>query len=214
MHLADGTLPIIQAAAYGAVSGTFVAAGIKINYKKLLNKLDYKIICGVFVAFVFIVTVFEIPVPFMGTTEHPTGTPLMAIFIGPWMTPLLSVIVLTLELMFRDGGITTLGANVFSLGIVGGFAGWGIFYLLRKLKAGIFIAGFFAGLLGDLSVYLSTATQLSLAHYQGKSFLIYFMTFVPVQVPLAIIEGLFTGFVLQFIYKRRPEMLREFNIID
>jgi cobalt/nickel transport system permease protein len=214
MHLADGTIPIIQAAAYGATSAAFVAVGIKRNYQKLKSKLDYKIMCGVFVAFVFIVTVFEIPVPFMGTTEHPTGTPLMAIFIGPWMTPLLSAIVLTLELMFRDGGITTLGANVFSLGIVGGFAGWGIFFLLRKLKIGMFIAGFIAGFIGDLSVYLTTALQLSIAHYEGKSFLIYFMTFVPVQVPLAIIEGLFTGLVLQFIFKRRPEMLKEYRVID
>ena len=89
-----------------------------------------------------------------------------------------------------------------------------IYSMLKKFKMGIFIAGFFAGFIGDLSVYLTTATQLSIAHYQGKSFLIYFMAFVPVQVPLAIIEGLFTGFVLQFIYKRRPEMLKEYKIIN
>src|SRR5690242_1351845 len=119
MHLADGTLPLVQAAAYGTISAAAVAAGTKINYPKLKSKLDFKIMSGVFVAFVFIVTIFEIPVPFMGTTEHPTGTPLMAIFMGPLLTPVLSTIVLLLELLFKDGGITTLGANVFSLGIIG-----------------------------------------------------------------------------------------------
>lgn len=213
MHLADGTLPLIQGVGYAVVSGAFVASGIRKFAGDAFKRLDNRILCGVFAAFAFVVTIFEIPMPF-GSTEHPTGTPLMAVFTGPLITSLLAAIVLLLELFFREGGITTFGANVFSLGIVGGTAGWGVFYLLRRFKLGLFAAGFAAGFLGDLCVYLTTAVELSLGHYQGKSFLFYFIAFVPGQVPLAILEGIFTGLVLQFLFKRRPEMLREFKVID
>lgn len=212
MHLGDNTIPLTQALAYGAVSAAAVAAGIRKYNIYSKEKLDFKILSGVFAAFVFIVTIFEIPMPF-GSTEHPTGTPFMAIFMGPLITPFLSTVVLLLELLFREGAIITLGANVFSLGIVGGIVGWGTFKLLRSLKCGLFAAGFAAGFLGDLCVYLTTATELALGQLQGQSFWFYFLAFVPGQIPLAIIEGLFTGFVLKFINKRRPEMLKEFNVI-
>jgi cobalt/nickel transport system permease protein len=212
MHLGDNTIPLTHAVAYGAVSTAFVAAGIKKYYSNSKEKLDYKILCGAFAAFVFLVTIFEIPMPF-GSTEHPTGTPLMAIFVGPLITPFLSLIVLMLELLFREGAITTIGANVFSLGIVGGFIGWGVFKLLRRLKCSFFVAGFIAGFLGDLCVYFTTASQLALGQLQGKSFVFYFMAFVPGQIPLAIIEGIFTGLVLRFIYVRRPEMLKEQKVL-
>jgi len=213
MHLGDNTIPIAQAAVYGLASGAVVSAGIKKYYRESKDRLDYKILSGVFTAFVFMVTIFEFPLPF-GSCEHPTGTPLMSIFMGPVITPFLSTVVLLLELLFKEGSIITLGANVFSLGIVGGFVGWGVFKLLHKLKAGLFIAGFAAGFLGDIFVYLTTATQLALGQMQGKSFLFYLMAFIPGQVPLAIIEGLFTGLVLQFIYGRRREMLEEFRVTN
>lgn len=213
MHLADGTLPISNAIAYGAASGAYVAFGVRQYYKKSSTRLDFKILSGVFTAFVFISTIFEIPMPF-GSSEHPTGTPLMSIFMGPAVTAFLSVVVLLLELLFKEGGITTLGANVFSLGIIGGLVGWGVFRLSRKMKLGIFLAAFLAGFLGDLSVYLTTATQLAIGNMEGKSFYFYFLAFLPGQVPLAILEGVFTGLVLNFIYKRRPDTLADFKIID
>jgi cobalt/nickel transport system permease protein len=212
MHLADGLLPATQWPVYGAVSAGVIALGVKEYYRKSVNRLDYEIMSGVFTAFVFMVTVFEIPMPF-GSTEHPTGTPLMSIFMGPLITPFLSAVVLLLELLLRDGGLTTLGANVFSLGIIGGITGWGVFFTLRRFKAGLFLAGFAAGLLGDLSVYLATAIELSLANIGKHAFWFYFYAYLPGQVPLAVIEGIFTGIVLQFIYKRRAEMLKEFGVI-
>ena len=213
MHLGDNTIPLTHAMIYGAASAAVVSAGVQKYYKNSKEKLDYKILSGVFVAFVFMITIFEIPMPF-GSTEHPTGTPLMSIFMGPLITPFLSTVVLLLELLFREGAILTLGANVFSLGIVGGLVGWSVFKLLRMMKCGLFIAGFFAGFLGDLCVYLTTATELALGQLQGQSFWFYFLAFVPGQVPLAIVEGIFTGLVLRFIYNRRPEMLKEFNVLE
>ncbi|MCX8131180.1 MAG: energy-coupling factor ABC transporter permease [Clostridia bacterium] len=211
MHLGDNTIPLTQAAVYGVVSGAAVALGIRKYYKETKEKLDYKILCGIFTAFVFTVTIFEIPMPF-GSTEHPAGTPLVSIFMGPLITPFISTIVLLLELLFREGAIITLGANVFSLGIVGGTVGWAVFKLSRKFGAGLLFAGFAAGFLGDICVYAATAAQLALGQLQSKSFWFYFLAFVPGQIPLAVVEGIFTGLVLRFIYIRRPEMLREFKV--
>ncbi|MCX7711624.1 MAG: energy-coupling factor ABC transporter permease [Clostridia bacterium] len=211
MHLADGTMPLIQAAGYGAISAGFVAAGVKKYYKNSSGNPDYKIISGVFTAFVFISTVFEIPMPF-GSSEHPTGTPLMAIFLGPLITPFLSLMVLLLELFLREGAVTTLGANVFSLGVVGGTVGWLLYNTSRKMGLNIFLAGLIAGMLGDLSVYLATAGQLALGNMEGRSFYYYFLFYLPGQIPLAVVEGIFTGIALNFLKKRRPGTLEKFNI--
>lgn len=213
MHLQENVLPLAHAAAYTVVSATVVAFGVRQYYKKSKEKPDFKILSGIFVAFVFLVTIIEIPTGF-GSTEHPTGTPLMSIFMGPPVTAFLSVIVLLLELFFREGGITTLGANVLSLGVIGGLAGWSIFYILRKMKLNLLWAGFFAGFLGDLLVYVTTATELGIAKYQGNSFLFFLKAFVAFQIPIAIVEGIFTALVLNFMLKRRPEILKRFKIID
>ncbi|MFZ5989656.1 MAG: energy-coupling factor ABC transporter permease [Bacillota bacterium] len=212
MHLIDGSLPLLHNAAYGAISAGAVALGIRQYYKNSSGSYQYKIVSGIFTAFVFMSTVFEFPMPF-GSSEHPTGTPLVSIFMGPLVTAFLSSVVLVLELFLREGGLTTLGANVLSLGIAGGFAGWGVFYGLRKFKLGLFICAFLAGFIGDICVYAVTAAQLAAGGMDSKSFMYYFLAFVPGQVPLAVIEGLFTGFVIKFIYERRNEFLKEFGVI-
>lgn len=211
MHLVDGTIPIAQCVAYTAISGTAVAIGIKQYYKKTIDRSDFKIMSGVFTAIVFLLTVFEIPNP-IGSSEHPTGTPLMALFMGPFVTVFLSAVVMALELLLREGGITTLGANVLSLGVVGGLVGVGVFFLAKKARLSLFWCGFITGVIGDLAVYLMTSSQLSIANGNLKSLVIYFISFLPAQLPIAIIEGIFTGIVLQFIYKRRPEILERFGI--
>lgn len=216
MHLADGTIPALQAAAYSAAAAGAVGAGISKYIKRWAGSLEMRIMTGVFAAFIFVSTVFEIPMPF-GSTEHITGTPLVAIFAGPFVTVLASAAALLIELAFREGGLTTLGANILSLGFVGGLSGWGIFRLLRRTGAGLFLSGFAAGFAGDLLVYTATALQLAAGGLQGapdgkNAFVWYLLMFVPGQVPLAIIEGIVTGLILRFVALRRSEMLERFGV--
>ncbi|MCX7746394.1 MAG: energy-coupling factor ABC transporter permease [Clostridia bacterium] len=211
MHLMDGTLPVVHSAVYAAVSGVFILKGMRDYYKNSIGKPEYKIICGAFGAFIFTATFFEIPMPF-GSSEHPTGTPLVSIFLGPFVTCLISLAVLILELLFREGGFLTLGANVFSLGIVGAFTGFGVFHFAKKVKIGLAPAAFLAGFLGDLSVYVSTAFQLGLGNQAKHSVLYYLLSFMPGQLPLAVVEGIFTALVLGFIYKRRPALLEKYKV--
>ena len=98
------------------------------------------------------------------------------------------------------GGLTTIGANTFSMAIAGPFVSYGIYVLCKKLnvnkKAGIFLAA----TLGDLFTYCVTAGQMALAHHAdtttGAAFGKFLLVFAPTQVPLAIIEGIITVLIV------------------
>ena len=120
-----------------------------------------------------------------------------AILFGPGVAAALSVIVLLFQaLLLAHGGLTTLGANVFSMGVVGGLVGWLVFRLLKgKGNKHEKVAVFFAVALSDWATYITTSVQLAWAFpdsingFYGS--LVKFMSiFAVTQIPLAIIEGL------------------------
>ena len=70
-------------------------------------------------AAVFVISVWHIPVPVTGSCSHPVGTPMAAMIIGPLPTVVISAIALFFQTFIGHGGITTIGANTFSMGISG-----------------------------------------------------------------------------------------------
>ena len=73
----------------------------------------------------FVISCVPIPVPFTGTSSHPCGTGIAAVILGPAVTTVVAAIALLLQALFLgDGGLTTLGANAFAMGVVGAYAGW------------------------------------------------------------------------------------------
>ena len=89
------------------------------------------------------VSCMPIPVPAAGSCSHPCGTGIAAIFIGPLLTVVVSSVALLLQALFlAHGGLSTLGANLASMGIAGAFAGYGIFILVRRLTGSWWIAAF------------------------------------------------------------------------
>jgi cobalt/nickel transport system permease protein len=111
------------------------------------------------------------------------------------------------------GGITTIGANTFSMGIAGGLSGYALWKLLRGMGAPLWLAAAAAGLVGDLVTYLASAFELALSlHGQVpllKQWLIFFMGYGPTQLPLAVVEAAFTAVVLQAMASRRPDLLAD-----
>ena len=113
--------------------------------------------------------------------------------------------------MLAHGGLTTIGANTFSMAVAGPLVSFGIYKLCQKLKLNKYITVFLAAFLGDLFTYCVTAVQLALAHHadttimgaMGK-----FMTvFAPTQVPLAVIEGLITCMIIMALETyAKPEL--------
>jgi len=148
-----------------------------------------------------------------GSSSHPTGMGLGSILFGPWPMVLVGSIVLLFQaLLLAHGGITTWGANCFSMAIVGAFVAFGVFKIVRRLGASIPVAGFCAAAISDLVTYCTTATQLAIA-YPDKvsgfwgSWVKFMGVFAVTQIPLAIAEGLLTSLVLVYLLKyQRSEM--------
>ena len=92
------------------------------------------------------------------------------IFFGPSCVSILGVIVLLFQaILLAHGGLTTLGANTFSMAIAGPFLSWGLYALLKRLKVNRRVSIFLAAALGDLFTYCVTSLQLALAYpsHQG-----------------------------------------------
>lgn len=161
-------------------------------------------------AAVFVISVWHIPVAFAGTSSHPNGTALAAIIIGPFGTAAIAGITLFFQAFLGHGGITTIGANLVSLGVIGGFVGVGLYMLLKKLGASVWLAAGIAGFIGDLSTYAFTSLQLAFSLNPdsiAQHWAIYMLGYLPTQIPLAILEFAFTAAAVQYIQTHRPEIL-------
>ena len=212
MHIAEGILPANWAAIWYVPAAVFVGIGIYVIKKKTKEARGLMPLLGLTGAAIFLISVFPIPVPITGTTSHPVGTPLGAILVGPFVSTVLGAIALLIQALFlAHGGISTWGANIVSMAVVGSFVGFGAFALFRKFNAPIAVAAFTAGILGDWATYAVTSFELASAlHGTGSlwsMFGVITLAFAPTQLPLGILEGLFTGGVVTLVYQRRPELL-------
>ena len=210
MHIMEGYLPLIWCIIWYLVSAPFVLYGV-IQIKKIFDEHpDQKIILAVAGAFVFILSSLKMP-SVTGSSSHPTGTGLGAILFGPFVVAALSVIVLIFQaLLLAHGGITTLGANTFSMGIVGPIAGYLVFKGLRRVKLGMIPTVFVTAVIADWMTYVTTACELALA-YPGASIVNTWLTFMGIyavtQVPLAIAEGILISIFFDFLMSNRPKMV-------
>ncbi len=218
MHIAEGMLPAKWAIAYYGVAGIFIAKGLREYRLKSKETPVFKQLIGVMTAAVFIISLLPIPVPIAGTSSHPGGTPLAAILMGPYLAAPMSLVALLFQALFlAHGGITTLGANVVALGVLGGGIGYLVFKMARRAKLTLPIAAGLAGFFGDIAIYLGTSGQLAFALHGskpvGEVFLTIFAAFMPAQLPLAILEGVFTGMVIGYLFKVRPDILVKLKVI-
>jgi cobalt/nickel transport system permease protein len=213
MHIAEGILPMGWAVLWFLASLPFIVVGLRNLRIRSEKEPHLKALVGLVGAGVFIISCMPIPVPTAGTCSHPCGTGIAAILIGPTLSVVVSSVALTLQALFlAHGGLTTLGANTFSMGVAGSFAGYGIFVLARRLGASWVIAAFLAGLISDWATYGVTAFILTGAlHFEGsfwKMFVTICLAFAPTQIPLGILEGFVSAGAYSFIHSRRPEFLQ------
>ncbi|MFC1943839.1 energy-coupling factor ABC transporter permease [Chloroflexota bacterium] len=212
MHIAEGILPANWAAIWYVIAVIFVVIGILIIKRKTREVRGLMPLLGIAGAAIFLVSVLPVPVPVTGSCSHPCGTPLGAILVGPFISTVLGAIALLIQALFlAHGGISTWGANIVSMALVGSFIGFGVFVLFRRFNAPLFVAAFAAGLLGDWATYATTSFELASALHGTGSLWGMFgaiaIAFAPTQLPLGILEGLFTGGVVTLVYQRRPELL-------
>ena len=200
MHIMEGFLPVQHAIGWGVAATPFVVWGIRSVQQQTAKHPEQRMLLGVAAAFVFVLSALKIP-SLTGSCSHPTGTGLGALLFGPAaMAPIGAVVLLFQALLLAHGGLTTLGANLFSMAVVGPFAAYGIFHLGRRLRFSPAICVFLAASLGDLMTYVTTSAQLAWAFPDPvggfmASFTKFAAIFALTQIPLAISEGLLTVLV-------------------
>jgi cobalt/nickel transport system permease protein len=214
----EGFLPLIWCIFWYAVSAPFIVYGVW-RLKKVVNEYpESKPMLAVAGAFAFVLSSLKMP-SVTGSSSHPTGTGFGAIVFGPAVTSVMSAIVLLFQaLLLAHGGITTLGANAFSMGIVGPIVAYLVYKALRSI-AGFNIAVIAAATLGDWATYVTTSIQLALAFPAPvggvmKSFIGFAGIFAITQVPIAIIEGLVTMLLFRYLLELKPDVFRTFHIDD
>ncbi len=208
MHIAEGFLPPIHAAAWTVVAAPFVVHGTRSAARIVRENPGARLLLGAAGAFTFVMSAIKLP-SVTGSSSHPTGTGVGAIIFRPPVMAMLGTIVLLFQaLLLAHGGLTTLGANVFSMAVVGPWVGYGLF---RLLAAAPFAVRVFTGVaMANLATYVTTATQLALAYPEGgfvEAWARFLSVFAVTQIPLAVIEGL-VGVLLvsALIAWARPEM--------
>ena len=218
MHISEGILPLTWAAANAAVAAPFVVKGVARIRARAKQEPAIRSIIGLMGAAVFVISALPIPVPIPGTSAHPTGVALAAIFIGPLPTAAVTLVVLFLQALFMaHGGLTTLGANTLNMGVLGAFAGFGVFRFSLRLGFAPWLGAALAGFVGDLTVYAGTALSMALAlHGDNAVWSVWSsiaLAFVPTQVPLAFLEAALTAGVLSYIASRRPDILSRLRVL-
>ena len=188
----------------------FVVAGFFSIKKKVEAAPRAKLLLAMCGAFAFVLSALKLP-SFTGSCSHPTGVGLGAILFGPTATAVLGLIVLLFQaLLLAHGGLTTLGANTFSMAIVGPLVSFGVYAGLKKLGCRSAVAVFAAAALGDLMTYVTTSVQLGVVY---GNFAEYLSIFALTQIPLAVAEGLLTVVVFNVLEKYAGEDLRALRVL-
>jgi cobalt/nickel transport system permease protein len=196
MHIFEGFLPPAWAIFWFVVTVPFWVFGFR-RLKHLVNQgHETLLLLGLSGAYTFVLSALKIP-SVTGSSSHPTGAGLGAILFGPLIMSVLGGIVLLFQaLLLAHGGLTTLGANTFSMAIAGPLVACAIWKSLRsKLPVGWVV--FLAAALADWATYLVTSLQLALAYPDPTGGVLasvfkFGAIFAVTQIPLAISEGLLT----------------------
>ncbi|PKL51624.1 MAG: energy-coupling factor ABC transporter permease [Nitrospira bacterium HGW-Nitrospira-1] len=229
MHISEGILPFNWAALWFLAATPFLAYGLYKLRKMAAVDLSFKPLLGLMAAVVFIISCMPIPVPTAGTCSHPCGTGMSAILLGPAISILIAAVALLIQALFlAHGGLSTWGANIVSMGIMGSFAGYLTFKVFRLLTplfppfskgglGGLAVSGFMAGLLADWATYIMTSVELASGIKGDSAFMPLFwkilIAFMPTQLPLGILEGAMTAGMVVLLYKKRPDLLVKMRVI-
>ena len=161
MHIMEGYLPGGFCIAWGILCVPFLVAGFFSIQKKISEHRNLLTLLAMSGAFVFVISSLKIP-SVTGSCSHMTGTGLGAILFGPAAVSVLGLIVLLFQaILLAHGGLTTIGANTFSMAIAGPFVSYGIYKLCDKAGVNKKVSVFLAAFLGDLFTYCVTAGQLA-----------------------------------------------------
>ncbi|MDO8605779.1 MAG: energy-coupling factor ABC transporter permease [Phaeospirillum sp.] len=203
----EGFLPAGHALAWTVVSAPFVVAGARRLRRIVAERPEARLQLAAAGGFTFVLSALKLP-SVTGSCSHPTGTSLGAMMFGPPVMAVMGAMVLLFQaLLLAHGGLTTLGANIFSMAIAGPWVAWAVWRVAERLGLPMAVGIFASALLGDLATYVVTSAQLALAFPDaasgfGGAFVKFAGIFAVTQAPLAVAEGLVTIVVVNALAAR------------
>ncbi|MDR2855009.1 MAG: energy-coupling factor ABC transporter permease [Methanomicrobiales archaeon] len=219
MHIMEGFLPWEWCLVWWIISTPFLYLGIIGLQNVMKDNREFLPLLGVCGAFIFILSALKLP-SVSGSSSHPTGTGLSTICFGVFVTSIIASIVLLFQaLLLAHGGLSVLGANIFSMAIAGPLVAYGVYTSLKNTSISIYITVFLTCATADLTTYIITSLQLALAYPAMvggilSSFIAFLSIFAVTQLPLAIVEGCILALVFKYIMQLKPEMLIKLKVFS
>jgi cobalt/nickel transport system permease protein len=203
LHIPDGFLSAPVAILAWIVTIAFVVVAVRRSSKTLDERLVP--LMGVLAAFIFAAQAFNFPVA-GGTSGHFLCGALAAILLGPWPALLVMTAVIGLQgLIFQDGGLLAMGANIFVMGIVTVWTGYFVYQGLQRVNR--YAAGFVAGWLSVVLAAVVTAFMLALSGTASLGVVLTAMA--GVHMLIGVGEGLITAAALALVKAALPGMFGE-----
>jgi len=212
MHLAEGILPLSQAAVWTAVAVPAVAWSLRGEQQARHKSASSSVMMSGVTSLLFAVTLLPLPVPVVGATSHICLSPVLALIVGVrrMIWPVFFILLMQ-AVFFAHGGLTTLGVNTLALGLFGPLITVCLWGLIRKADAGNALTLGIACGVGGLGVYVVDALVLAFALSSEVAPMTTFITvligFAPVQVPLAVVEAFISVGLIRQLAVRRPDLL-------
>jgi cobalt/nickel transport system permease protein len=209
MHMSDGLINAPVAAVFGLVALLGVTAATARARRDLDDRMAP--MAGLVAAFVFATQMLNFPV-LPGVSGHLLGGALAAILVGPWVGALCITIVLVLQsLVFADGGLTALGANITNMALIGTATGFLVALALRRIAVrggrALFTVAFVAAFCGTVAASLGFVLEFALGGDAAFSVGTVGAAVVGVHCLIGIGEGLITALTVTAVARARPDLV-------
>jgi cobalt/nickel transport system permease protein len=208
VHIPDGFINAPTSLAAGAVA----AGGVGVSLRRAAQTLQEKQapLAGLVAAYIFAVQMLNFPVA-AGTSGHLLGGVLAAVLVGPWAGCICVAVVLVVQSLYADGGLTALGLNITNMAVVGVFGGWAIFWLLRRAlpatKTSVVVS---AGIAAGISVVLAAGSfvvEYAIGGAGNAPVGTVFAAMVGVHTLIGIGEGIITALTVGVVLGVRPDLV-------
>lgn len=204
LHIPDGFLANLVSIVCWAIAIGVIALAVR----KAQDSFDERLVplAGIMAAFIFAAQMINFPVA-GGTSGHLVGATLAFIILGPWLGMLVMTAVIVLQaLLFQDGGLIVMGANLIVMGVVPGFVGYQIYQFAQGRSKGVMLA--VAGVAAWVSIMAAALVTALLLVFSGTiSAGVALPAMLGIHAVIGLGEALITVAVLAFIMQTRPQLL-------
>ena len=217
MHIPDNYLSPASCAVLAVAAAPVVGLSITKVKAQLKENKELAPMLGIAASLSFLLMMFNVPIP-GGTTAHAVGGVLLSILIGPYAASLALTVALLLQaLLFGDGGILALGANIFNMAIAMPFVGYAVYHFFRKQNhetagvlvgsyVGINVAAFLTAI--ELGIQPIIATQGGEPLYNPYGLAVTIPAMMVTHLTIAgAVEVFFTYVIYRFVKQVAPQEL-------